>query len=535
MKINLVFALLFCTVSSLLGQSDRIKELETLAAQQAGEDYIRTALSLSESYMVEQFYEKSLEWVEKAYSAAKKAKLNTYMALALNRQGKVLMNTPSRRSNLKSKAFKCFEDSNRLTTDPTLKMDNLVNLRDLAMLLDKRSELDKILRDIIILKEEVSKHNELEELSNTKQQILEKAEEIQNENQALSETVTNLSQEKDKLRLQQKNLQQMVALKEAAIQNMTTEQMRQELRLSMQERILDSMAFSSILDSMEIAQRDMVMVQQKAELDKAAAEIRLRNSQRNLLLVLAGFGLLLIAALLHRYYSIRQHNAVLAEKNRIIEEERKRSEELLLNILPVTVANELKEKGSAVAKHYEEATVLFADFKGFSSISKQLSPEKLVADLDFAFTNFDKIITRYGLEKIKTIGDAYMCAGGLPGKDSAHPANVVQAAIEIQHFLKSWNQEKTRLGEPVFEARIGIHTGPLVAGVVGSKKFAYDIWGDTVNVAARMESSSEAGKVNISDTTFEQVKNRFNCHYRGKVPAKNVGEVEMYYVEDAVS
>jgi class 3 adenylate cyclase len=312
---------------------------------------------------------------------------------------------------------------------------------------------------------------------------------------------------------------------------MTAEQMRQQLVLYEQDRLLDSMAFTRLLDSMQLSQKDVVVQQQQAEIDRASAEIRLRNSQRNLLLAFACFVLLLAAGLFHRYFAIRQHNAVLAEKNRIIEEERRRSDELLLNILPVTVANELKEKGAAQARRYDEATVLFAGFKDFSQISKQLSPEKLVADLDFAFTNFDKIITKYGLEKIKTIGDAYMCAGGLPGRNNAHPIHVVQAALEMQEFLRWWNYEKMNQAEPLFEARMGIHTGPLVAGVVGSKKFAYDIWGDTVNVASRMESNSEAGRVNISDTTFELVKGQFNCEYRGKVPAKNVGEVDMYFVK----
>ena len=163
--------------------------------------------------------------------------------------------------------------------------------------------------------------------------------------------------------------------------------------------------------------------------------------------------------------------------------------------------------------------------------AKQLPPDKLVHDLHHAFQNFDRIIGKYNIEKIKTIGDAYMCAGGIPD-DKGHPRDVVKAALEIQQFLNTWNKEKRKNGEPPFEARIGIHTGPLVAGVVGSRKFAYDIWGDTVNVASRMETSGEVGRVNISASTFSFVKDEFACEYRGKVPAKNVGDVEMYFVKD---
>ena len=311
---------------------------------------------------------------------------------------------------------------------------------------------------------------------------------------------------------------------------MNEEQMRQQLLVVEQERIFDSMLFVNIVDSFELAQTEMLVRQQEFEIREQEAELQLRNSQQNLLMIVAGAVLLLALGLLHRYYAISRHNAVLAEKNKIIGEERKRSEELLLNILPSAIAEELKKRGVAKAQHYEEASVMFVDFKGFSRISKQLSPVKLVAELDYAFKHFDAIIGQHGLEKIKTIGDAYMCASGLPTKSRSHPYTMVQAALKMQEFLKDWNIEKNGSSEPAFEARIGIHTGPLVAGVVGSKKFAYDIWGDTVNVASRMETSGEVGRVNISATTYNYVKNDFDCEYRGKVAAKNVGEIEMYYV-----
>ncbi len=221
---------------------------------------------------------------------------------------------------------------------------------------------------------------------------------------------------------------------------------------------------------------------------------------------------------------------VYRQRNRI-NKEKKRSEELLLNILPEEVAEELKEKGSADAKHFDEVTVMFTDFKGFTQISEKLTPAELVAEIDTCFKAFDNIISKHNIEKIKTIGDAYMCAGGLPLSNKTHAEDVVKAALEIQIFIFDHLQQRKKENKEVFEIRIGIHTGPVVAGIVGVKKFAYDIWGDTVNIASRMESSGEAGKVNISGRTYELVKDKFKCLHRGKIQAKNKGEIDMYFVE----
>lgn len=230
--------------------------------------------------------------------------------------------------------------------------------------------------------------------------------------------------------------------------------------------------------------------------------------------------------------------AVVYRQRNKISKARKRSDELLLNILPAEVAEELKEKGSADAKQFDEVTVMFTDFKGFTQISEKLSPAELVSEIDSCFKAFDNIIGKHNIEKIKTIGDAYMCAGGLPVANKTHAADVVKAALEIQKFMMEHLQERKNNGKEIFEIRIGIHTGPVVAGIVGVKKFAYDIWGDTVNIASRMESSGEAGKVNISGSTYELVKDlpsgqagKFSCTHRGKIQAKNKGEIDMYFVE----
>jgi class 3 adenylate cyclase len=226
----------------------------------------------------------------------------------------------------------------------------------------------------------------------------------------------------------------------------------------------------------------------------------------------------------------KQHQ--LLEKQKFeIEKQRDESNQLLLNILPAEVADELKNTGKATPQSYDMVTVLFTDFKGFTKIAEKLTPEQIVTELDRCFLAFDEILEKYDLEKIKTMGDGYMCAGGLPIANKTNPIDAVRAGLAMLAFMEELKKEKEAKGEPIWELRLGIHTGPVVAGVVGKKKFVYDIWGDTVNVASRMESSGEAGKVNISEATYEYVKSYFNCVPRGKIMAKNKGEIEMYFVE----
>ena len=222
----------------------------------------------------------------------------------------------------------------------------------------------------------------------------------------------------------------------------------------------------------------------------------------------------------------------LEKTNLLIEEELLKSEKLLQNILPRQIAKELKEKGSTSPVLYERVSVLFTDFKGFTRISETMTPTELTKELDACFSQFDNICDRYNLEKLKTIGDSYMCAGGIPKKNNTNPIDIVMAALEIQAFMNQMKDIKEMLGLPYWQLRLGIHTGPLIAGVIGEKKFAYDVWGDTVNLASRMESSGEIEKVNISGITYELIKDFFDCEYRGKIKAKNKGEIDMYYVKN---
>jgi class 3 adenylate cyclase len=223
---------------------------------------------------------------------------------------------------------------------------------------------------------------------------------------------------------------------------------------------------------------------------------------------------------------------MVTERTHELEAEKKKADLLLRNILPSEIAEELKEKGQASAKLYERATILFCDFRNFTQLAESTQPAELVKLIDFYFCQFDDIMQRYEIEKIKTVGDAYIAAGGLPDPNKGSPQDVVQAAVDMQRLVRSIQIERQASGEPFFEVRIGIHTGPVIAGVVGKIKFAYDIWGDTVNTAARLEENSQPGKINISGATYGWVKDRFPCVYRGKIPAKHKGEIDMYFVEE---
>jgi class 3 adenylate cyclase len=249
--------------------------------------------------------------------------------------------------------------------------------------------------------------------------------------------------------------------------------------------------------------------------------LRLANQRQQIVVVAGAVVLSLLGALAVVFFrgreKMRQANSL--------------SDKLLASILPEEVAAELKAMGRSIPRSYERVTVLFTDLRGFTQLAESLSPWELVQQLDHCFLAFDEIIEKHGLEKIKTLGDGYLCAGGVPVPNDTNPTDAVRAGLAMQDFMRRWNQERTAAGEPTLELRVGIHTGRLVAGVVGKHKFAYDIWGDTVNLASRMESSGEPGRVNISGATYELVRGSFVCTHRGKVHAKNKGEVDMYFVE----
>jgi class 3 adenylate cyclase len=273
---------------------------------------------------------------------------------------------------------------------------------------------------------------------------------------------------------------------------------------------------------MGIKEKEITVLNQ----DKALKDEEIKRTKlvRNAFLV--GFALVLtLIGVLYRDY----RNKI--KTNKLLDQRKAEIEALLLNILPFEVAEELQKTGKSNPRYYESTTVMFTDFVGFSRIAETLTPQQVTAELNEFFTEMHEIIDRYGLEKIKTIGDSYMCAGGIPTPNTTHPIDTVRAGLDIVEYLKKKNKARQGAGLAQWEIRIGLNTGSLVAGVVGKKKYAYDIWGSAVNIASRMESNGFPGVLNISASTYELIKDKFECEYRGKIYAKNVGEIDMYFVK----
>ena len=503
-------SLLFVVCQSVTAQSTSIIDLENDANGTSGPARVDKMLIVANAYFNAGNMEKAIEWAENTADMARRLKRPEQRALALNLQGKALMKADKRGGLFGNKEraapkFRLSADILRESgiNNRTLALDNLENLRALALRAGRNGEVVELDARIEQLKGGGSAHSGSGGPS------------------AFSGTnviVTSTDEREQKLLDESKELQAQLAAKEAAISEMTETQIKNEFLLLQTRQMLDSLSYRSKLDSMSLSNWNLA-------LREAESNRRFNYAIMGILLLLAGgaaFG----------FIRARQNARILAEKNNIIREEQQRSENLLLNVLPALVADELKKMGRTNARYFEDVSVLFADFVGFSKITEQLTPQQLVTELDTCFQAFDEIIARYGLEKIKTIGDAYMCAGGIPDSNDNHLRNMVDAARAMQTWLADWNAIRQAKGLPRFDARIGIHRGPVVAGVVGSKKFAFDIWGDTVNIAARIEQAGEGGRINISGEAYEVLKNYVPCKYRGKIPAKNKGEIDMYFVEN---
>ncbi len=373
--------------------------------------------------------------------------------------------------------------------------------------------------------------------------------------------------EKDNLELQNKqqeaeleNLRQQEEITASRLkaQELEAERNRQQLLLSKQaeeaaqkDKSIAELRLKEETQRLELLQKEADEMEREAEIESLNQKQKIDQlqieRQQSFMQFALGLGIALLAILgliLFSFFNARKKNRLLAQQNQeieaqkteieksrdVIEQERAKSEDLLLNVLPAATAKELKETGAATPRHYKKVSVLFTDFAGFTNLSAQMPPEEIIEELNTCFLAFDEIIEGHNLEKIKTVGDAYMCAGGLPEENDTNPVDTVSAAIEMKNYISSRRAAKLAEGKPYWDMRVGVHTGEVVAGVVGSKKFAYDIWGDTVNTASRMETNGEGGKVNISQTTYELVKDHFDCKFRGTLPVKDKGEVAMYFV-----
>ncbi len=303
----------------------------------------------------------------------------------------------------------------------------------------------------------------------------------------------------------------VIANVELAFQNEEKEKRASELIIANKELVFQNEEKEKRASELAIANKELIF--QNEEKEKRASELIIANKE-------------LVFQNEEKEKRATELIFILKERRKS-EHERKKSDDLLANILPDDVADELKMKGTTTARQYDNVTILFTDFVNFTSAGERMSPQELIDELHTCFTKFDEIIDKYNIEKIKTIGDAYLAVAGLPIADPKHAENIIMAATEINAFMQ---ERLATHAERTFDIRIGIHSGSVVAGIVGMRKFAYDIYGDAVNTAARMEQSSESGKINISHSTYLLVKDNIDCVYRGEIHAKGKGRMKMYYV-----
>lgn len=501
---------------------------------QYNDDQIKKLILMTDTLRQLGKNDRALTLAEEAEKAAKKSRNIELQAMALNRQGKALI-------ALNKRADQKFEKSNQLLNDAgtvnhPLILDNLNELRLIAVQKNDKKALASIDYNISRIK----KGQTLEQVGDQATQLKEEIVNIQQEKDKLANEKAKIESDKENLNKaldEQKTIQQELLSNQAKLRK-DSKQIMAELERKKAE--VSQMNLEQAQAALVKAQQDQVIYEMKSQDSLREERLRIQElmlsegkSKRNFYIASLIALLGLFGSSLFGFIKSKQNARLLKEKNQMIESEKQRSDQLLLNILPESIANELKANGFTKANHFDEVTVCFADFVGFTTIAGVTDPQKLLSQLNTCFRAFDDIIAKYNLEKIKTIGDCYMFAGGLPdeGKGS-QIIEMIKAAKDIQSWLDHWNEERVHAGLARMDVRIGIHMGPVAAGVIGSKKFAYDIWGDTVNMAARLEQSSERGRINISGETYEKVKDTFKCEYRGKLPAKNKGLVDMYFVEN---
>ncbi len=560
------FILMFFVMGAISAQN--LKDIENKYKKTKNPiEKAKYANQLAKAYLTKSGV-KSLGFAKNAYQYAKTAKIDRIQAESMNYQAKAIAgtfypgtNVPNTSNNSATQydeavaLFKKSMDLAKRINYPELELDNIENLSYINKKKigrhnpDPKEEIKyyklyisraKSIKDINV--PEATANVIIKDNSPKPQPTDENPTSSSNEKFARQLIVENRELKDNISKLQDDILDLNRELKKATSSGATAEDLEEVRRtLELKQKEMSDIIEQKNQEKQKLITKYKGKEYQLVEAKKAAEdEVMLANAEAERFKLGVALGGVIVALILgslffgYRAQSRARKN--LAAKNEIIATEQERSEELLLNILPENIAQELKEKGAAKARKHNDVSVFFSDFKNFTKVAEKASPEELVKELDYCFKGFDYIISQYpSIEKIKTIGDAYMCCSGLSGKHPKAAEDMIRAAMDIQEFLYDYKADRQSNSRPFFEARIGIHTGPVVSGVVGNKKFAYDIWGDTVNVASRMETNGDVGKVNISADTYRKINYKFSCQSRGKISVKNKGMIEMYFVDKEYS
>lgn len=492
-----------------LDRASANKFLENLS----GSAYIKKGIELGATFQNRKNFDDALYFYNKAL---KKVGGNTNAEAIVSYEIAFEIIQHSYNGNLSNLAAKLLTNASKVLTDKEYQY----NIHELSKQYVKNSQTTN---PSSFQKVIVNTQRAWSEVNKQKEQAAIEASTVRVDKDELSSiksTISSLTEIKDMLSLQ-------MQANETIVNQMSKDILVKEMLLEKQNRFIDSLAFKAVIDSLELENKNFEIIQ-------AETQVNLQKAQNKFILAIGILIALLTLFLLYRFLLTKKHNKTLADKNKLIAEAHQRSEELLLNILPAKVAEELKINGKVDAQFYESATIMFTDFVNFSNLTRMQSTEQLVNDLDYCFGHFDSIVERYQLEKIKTIGDSYMCISGVPDKNSHSPENTVYVAIEFLDFIQKWNIQRSQNGKFPISIRIGIHTGEVAAGVVGKTKFVYDVWGDAVNTASRMESSSQPNRINVSESTFKLINPTFQCTPRGAVEMKNMKEMNMYFVDTKI-
>ena len=521
-----IFLLLLLTFSSIVLFSQSAETLEAkLAEATSSSDKMELKYELAKLY-ADSKRDKALSYLKDAGSYAVKKKDYFMMANISYLEGVIYENKKDRPRAISR--YEAAKDSGLRAGDSQIQIKALDKLGGLQASAGKYKEAYAYMQERSKLggrpggSAQLAKaERAITKLINEKATLNNKNRSLEKDKRALKEEVFSLENKmktgSSTLTPEQKRILEELDEKEKQLEDLASEKARADRKRRELEKKYNE------LSKEELAQ--------EALLKDAEIEQEKQKNFRNILIGAIGSLVLFALLLFGRLRANRKAKKEIEAKSKEIDAERKRSDELLLNILPTQIAAELKDKGRVKAKKFNDVSVLFTDFKNFSGIAERMTPAQLVDELDHCFKAFDYIIGQYdSIEKIKTIGDAYMCAIGL-NSTKFNVEDLIKASLEMQEFMEDYKMDRVRNNKPYFEARIGIHTGPVVAGIVGFNKFAYDIWGDTVNIASRMESNGQVGKVNISESTFNKIRSRFPCEHRGKISAKNKGMIDMYFVK----